>query len=220
MRTASLAREALHPVLLDGEEATDWWVCLGQAVDDLARRYPRTYGATIPASWRDDLETVELLASITRWRRELDDQHARHGSTGDIELMRFRVSGLERARQEWEWHAHRDLWLVRLAETGRTPRFAPAAPRSRLMATPRLLTPDEAGEILRCSGETIKRYVRSGELRAFRHRGSALSSPSAAIERFVEERMAEASLPQSTRSAELGGKRSCTEIPRRSLLQS
>jgi excisionase family DNA binding protein len=56
------------------------------------------------------------------------------------------------------------------------------------MATPRLLTPDEAGEVLRCSGETIKRYVRSGELRAFRHRGRVLI-PEQAIERFVEERL-------------------------------
>ena len=58
------------------------------------------------------------------------------------------------------------------------------------MATPRLLTPDEAGEVLRCSGETIKRYVRSGELRAFRHRGRVLI-PEQAIERFVEERLTE-----------------------------
>jgi excisionase family DNA binding protein len=58
------------------------------------------------------------------------------------------------------------------------------------MATPRLLTPDEVGEILRCSGETIKRYVRSGELRAFRHRGRVLI-PEGAVERFVEERLTE-----------------------------
>jgi excisionase family DNA binding protein len=56
------------------------------------------------------------------------------------------------------------------------------------MATPRLLTPEEAGEILRCSGETIKRYVRSGELRAFRHRGRVLI-PEPAIERFVSEHL-------------------------------
>jgi excisionase family DNA binding protein len=56
------------------------------------------------------------------------------------------------------------------------------------MATPRLLTPDEAGELLRCSGETVKRYVRSGELRAFRHRGRVLI-PEQAIEQFVEERL-------------------------------
>ena len=59
------------------------------------------------------------------------------------------------------------------------------------MATPRLLTPDEAGEVLRCSGETIKRYVRNGELRAFRHRGRVLI-PEQAIERFVEERLTRA----------------------------
>ena len=56
------------------------------------------------------------------------------------------------------------------------------------MSAPRLLTPDEAGELLRCSGETVKRYVRSGELQAFRHRGRVLI-PEAAIERFVEERL-------------------------------
>lgn len=115
------ARGHFTPVLLDGEEATGWWVCLGQAVDDLARRYPRSYGATIPASWRDDLETVELLASITHWRRELDEQDCADRVERETELMGFPVSGLERAQQEWEWHAHRDQWLVRLAETGRTP---------------------------------------------------------------------------------------------------
>ena len=56
------------------------------------------------------------------------------------------------------------------------------------MTAPRLLTPDEAGELLRCSGETVKRYVRSGELQAFRHRGRVLI-PDAAIDRFVEERL-------------------------------
>lgn len=119
------ARLEFTPALLDGAEATGWWVCLGQAVDDLARRYPRTYGATIPASWRDDLETVELLASITHWRRKLDQHdHAsvdEHVLAEDMELKSFPTSGLERARQEWEWHAHRDQWLARLAETGRAP---------------------------------------------------------------------------------------------------
>ena len=54
--------------------------------------------------------------------------------------------------------------------------------------SPTLLTPFEAGEILRCSAETVKRYVRSGELQAFRHRGRVLI-PREAIERFVEERL-------------------------------
>ena len=54
--------------------------------------------------------------------------------------------------------------------------------------SPTLLTPLEAGEILRCSAGTIKRYVRQGELQAFRHRGRVLI-PEAAIERFVEERL-------------------------------
>jgi hypothetical protein len=122
---APRAREALTPAALDGEEATGWWVRLGQAVDDLARRYPRTYGATIPASWRNDLETVELLATITHWRQDLDEQDQspsdEHALALDIELMPFPASGLERARQQWEWHAHRDQWLARLAETGRSP---------------------------------------------------------------------------------------------------
>ena len=47
------------------------------------------------------------------------------------------------------------------------------------MVAPRLLTPNEAGELLRCSGETVKRYVRSGELQAFRHRGRVLVPESA-----------------------------------------
>jgi hypothetical protein len=116
---------AVTPEALDSQEAPAWWVCLGQSVDDLARRYPRTYGATIPASWRDDVETVELLATITRWRRELDEQGseraAEHEAHEDTGLMSFPISGLERARQQWEWHAHRDQWLARLAETGGSP---------------------------------------------------------------------------------------------------
>jgi excisionase family DNA binding protein len=63
------------------------------------------------------------------------------------------------------------------------------------MATPRLLTPEEAGEILRCSGDTIKRYVRSGELRAFRHRGRVLI-PEPAIERFIAEHLTDEFAPR------------------------
>lgn len=115
----------MTPAALDGEEAAEWWVCLGQAVGDLARRYPRTYGATIPATWRDDLETVELLASITTWRRELDEQHRAQDDEQEVgtdeESGSNRVSTLERAREQWEWHAHRDQWLARLAETGQSP---------------------------------------------------------------------------------------------------
>ena len=115
----------MTPASLDGEEATEWWVRLGQRVDDLARRYPRTYGATIPASWRDDLETVELLASITTWRRDLDDQYSAQGDEQEVgddeESTSNPVSGRERARQQWEWHAHRDQGLARLAETGHSP---------------------------------------------------------------------------------------------------
>ncbi len=115
----------MTPASLDGDEAAEWWVRLDQAVDDLARRYPRTYGATIPAIWRDDLETVELLASITTWRRELDERHRAQGDEleigGDAGLAAFRVSDIERARQQWEWHAHRDQWIARLGETGQAP---------------------------------------------------------------------------------------------------
>ncbi|MDP9255668.1 MAG: hypothetical protein M3Q31_03815 [Actinomycetota bacterium] len=106
------------------DRTVEWWIRLAQAVDDLACRYPRTYGTTIPASWRDDLETVELLDAITSWRRELDERDVAAASGAeaiDLDDLRLPVSALERARQEWEWHAHRDSWLVRLAETGRAP---------------------------------------------------------------------------------------------------
>ena len=52
------------------DRSVGWWISLGQAVDDLVCRYPRTYGMTIPASWRDDLETVELLEVITSSSRQ------------------------------------------------------------------------------------------------------------------------------------------------------
>jgi hypothetical protein len=111
------------------EATAAWWARLGDAVDELARRYPRTYGMTIPASWRDDLETVELLFTITTWRRELDEQEAEpeQDEAGDLEMLRLPESGLARARMQWEWHAHRDEWLGRLAETGREPLAADSA---------------------------------------------------------------------------------------------
>jgi hypothetical protein len=117
-----------HPMA----QTAEWWISLNRAVDELASRYPRTYGATIPASWRDDSETVELLAAITRWRRELDHEAAEQGDDGasDLEILRLPASGLERARQEWEWHAHRNQWLARLAETGRAPLSAATATRA------------------------------------------------------------------------------------------
>jgi len=119
---------AVHPVAATAE----WWTTLAGAVDELACRYPRTYGASIPAAWRDDSETVELLAAITSWRRELDAQDAEQGDDGasDLEMLRLPASRLERARQEWEWHAHRDHWLARLAETGRAPLGAANATRA------------------------------------------------------------------------------------------
>jgi hypothetical protein len=118
-------RNVVHPVAATAE----WWTSLARAVDELAYRYPRTYGVTIPAAWRDDSETVELLAAITGWRRELDHQDAEQGDddVSDLEMRRLPASGLERARQEWEWHAHRDQWLARLAETGRAPLGAATA---------------------------------------------------------------------------------------------
>ena len=151
------------------------------------------------ASWRDDLETVELLASITHWRRELDQHdHAsvdEHGLAEDMELMSLPTSGLERARQEWEWHAHRDQWLARLAEQDGH-RFVRESSTSRLMATPRYAPPDEGPASSSAARETIKRYVRNGELRAFRHRGRVLI-PEQAIERFVEEDQADpANMPR------------------------
>ena len=54
--------------------APEWWERLADAVSQLARRYPRTFGSTIPKSWHDDPETVELLALICGWRAELDHQ--------------------------------------------------------------------------------------------------------------------------------------------------
>jgi hypothetical protein len=120
------ASPAARDVSDDGspaEATAEWWARLGVAVNGLARRYPRTYGMTIPASWRDDLETVELLFSITTWRQELDAVNAEpdHEGAGEREMLRMPESGLARARQQWEWHAHRDEWLARLAETGREP---------------------------------------------------------------------------------------------------
>ena len=38
-----------------------------------------------------------------------------------LDGMLFPESGIEQARRAWEWHAHRDAWLARLAETGRAP---------------------------------------------------------------------------------------------------
>ena len=78
---------------------------------------------TIPASWRDDFETVELLLTITTWRRELDrlDADPDEDRAGDLDMLRLSESALARARHQWEWHAHRDQWLARLAETGREP---------------------------------------------------------------------------------------------------
>lgn len=116
---------ALSPAGLRPEEAAEWWMKLGQAVEELARRYPRTYGASIPAVWRNDLETVEVLASITRWREELDRQYCvareAHAAAEDLDSVEHAVSSLEQSRREWEWHAHRDQWLARLGETGSSP---------------------------------------------------------------------------------------------------
>ena len=112
----------------DEEDASlCWWGRLVEAVGALARRYPRTFGSTIPATWAEDAETVELLALITRWRAELDAQDsAAHTSVAgtlqmQLEGMLFPESGIEQARRAWEWHALRDTWLGRLAETGRAP---------------------------------------------------------------------------------------------------
>ena len=87
-------------------------------VTDLARRYPRTFGSTIPKGWYDDAETVELLALICRWRAELDHQEAAGIDGAPLDDLLFPETGIEHARHAWEWHAHRDHWLARLAETG------------------------------------------------------------------------------------------------------
>ena len=54
-----------------------------------------------------------------------------------------------------------------------------------------------------CSGETIKRYVRSGELRVFRHRGRVLI-PEPAIERFVADRLTQGRSTEATPRDRLG----------------
>ena len=118
---------ALVPPEVETNESLDWWARLVDAVRQLALRYPRTFGSTIPATWAEDGETVELLALITRWRAELDAQdtaeHAGVAGTLQMQLdgMLYPESGIEQARRAWEWHAHRDGWLARLAETGRAP---------------------------------------------------------------------------------------------------
>ena len=68
--------------------------------------------------------------------------------------------------------------------------------------TPTLLTPLEAGEILRCSAGTIKRYVRQGELQAFRHRGRVLI-PAEAVACFIESNLtgpSEVERPKASRA--------------------
>ena len=49
---------------------------------------------------------------------------------GRVDFDRLRKDRLERARQQWEWHAHRDQWLARLAETGRAPLVADVTTRA------------------------------------------------------------------------------------------
>lgn len=128
---------ALAPPDAEVDASLDWWERLAGAVGALARRYPRTFGSTIPETWAEDAETVELLALITRWRAELDaqDSAAHAGMAGTLQMqldgMLFPESGVEHARRAWEWHAHRDAWLGRLAETGRAPIGAGALESAR-----------------------------------------------------------------------------------------
>lgn len=118
---------ALIPPEAEQDASLDWCARLVDSVGALARRYPRTCGSTIPETWGEDAETVELLALITRWRAELDAQDtAEHtGVAGALQMqldgMLYPESGIEHARRAWEWHALRDTWLARLAETGRAP---------------------------------------------------------------------------------------------------
>ena len=124
---AGMRGAALVPPDAEQDAILAWWARLVDAVGALAQRYPRTYGSTIPATWAEDAETVELLALITRWRAELDaqDSAAHEGVAGTLQMqldgMLFPESGIEHARRAWEWHALRDGWLRRLAETGRAP---------------------------------------------------------------------------------------------------
>ena len=58
MRGACLAPNGVELAL-----APEWWEQLADAVRELAQRYPRTFGSTIPKSWHDDAETVERRGS-------------------------------------------------------------------------------------------------------------------------------------------------------------
>ena len=118
---ARMRGACLTPTGVELALAPEWWERLADAVSQLARRYPRTFGSTIPKSWHDDAETVELLALICRWRAELDHQESAGRDGAPLDDLLFPETGIEHARHAWEWHAHRDHWLARLAETGIAP---------------------------------------------------------------------------------------------------
>ena len=134
---AGMRGAALVPPQVETDASLDWWARLVDAVGALAERYPRTYGSTIPATWAEDGETVELLALITRWRAELDAQdtaaHAGVAGTLQVQLdgVLFPESGIEHARRAWEWQVLRNTWLARLAETGTAPIGAGALESTR-----------------------------------------------------------------------------------------
>ena len=120
---------ALIPPEAEQDASLDWCARLVDSVGALARRYPRTCGSTIPETWGEDAETVELLALITRWRAELDAQEAastlvrpaRCSCSVPVDGMLYAESGIEQARRTWAWRAQRDAWLARLAEKGNAP---------------------------------------------------------------------------------------------------
>ena len=118
---ARMRGACLTPTGVELALAPEWWERLADAVSQLARRYPRTFGSTIPKGWHDDAETVELLALICRWRAELDHQESAGRDGAPLDDLLFPETGIEHARHAWEWHAQRDHWLARLAETGIAP---------------------------------------------------------------------------------------------------
>ena len=112
-----MRQQPLTPHRLAPKEACAWRESLRAAVDELAQRYPRSFGMTIPSGWHEDAESSELLALITKWRAALDECDAER-------IDQFPEGEIEHARSAWEWHARRGEWLVRLAETGCRPAFA------------------------------------------------------------------------------------------------
>lgn len=65
----------------------------------------------------------------------------------------------------------------------------------------KLLTVDEAADVMRCSGQTIRRRIKAGELNAVRN-GRLLFVPESSIEDFYKRN---ATAPQDPETAKGGG---------------